>query len=136
MRVVVDTRGVVSAILRDRVPQDVILYIAVHPDFKWVASEPILAEYESVLARAKFGLPPLCVRKWAELLQSVTRLVEVPRDMPFPRAPTDSKFLACALAANADYLITSEKDFEDARKLVSTTILSVSLFKRHGCSRV
>ncbi len=38
MRVVVDTNVVVSAILRDRVPEKVLLFIIARPDFQWVAS--------------------------------------------------------------------------------------------------
>lgn len=36
MRVVVDTNVVVSAILRDRVPEKVLLFIIARPDFQWV----------------------------------------------------------------------------------------------------
>jgi predicted nucleic acid-binding protein len=42
MRVVVDTNVVVSAILRDRVPEKVLLFIIARPDFEWVASPEIL----------------------------------------------------------------------------------------------
>ena len=42
MRVVVDTNIVVSAILRDRLPERVILFIIARPDFEWVASQEIL----------------------------------------------------------------------------------------------
>jgi predicted nucleic acid-binding protein len=37
MRVVVDTNVVVSAILRDRLPEKVLLFIISQPDFEWVA---------------------------------------------------------------------------------------------------
>ena len=42
MRVVVDTNDVVSAVLRDRVPEKVLLFIITRPDFEWVASPEIL----------------------------------------------------------------------------------------------
>ena len=50
-----------------------------------------------------------------------------------PRLPLtglDNKFLACALATNAEFFITGDRDFSQAQKLISTTILSVSLFKK------
>lgn len=56
MRVVVDTNVVVSAILRDRLPEKVLLFIIGHPDFKWVASPEILTENREVLKRPKFAL--------------------------------------------------------------------------------
>ena len=39
------------------------------------------------------------------------------------------KFLECALAADADFLITGDKDFTEAQKIVRTVILLVSQFK-------
>ena len=39
-------------------------------------------------------------------------------------------FLACALAAEADYLIIGDRDFNEARKMVNTIIMSVSQFKK------
>jgi len=48
----------------------------------------------------------------------------------FPRDQKDAKFLACALANDADYLISGDSDFREAHTLLNTTILSVSMFKR------
>jgi predicted nucleic acid-binding protein len=45
MRVVVDTNVVVSAILRDRLPEQILLFIINRPDFEWIASPEILTEY-------------------------------------------------------------------------------------------
>jgi uncharacterized protein len=42
----------------------------------------------------------------------------------------DAKFLACALAGNADYLITGDGDFDEALRLITTAIVSVSMFKQ------
>jgi len=48
----------------------------------------------------------------------------------FPRDPKDAKFLACALAAKADYLVTGDKDLKEALKLSHTKIISVAAFKQ------
>lgn len=40
----------------------------------------------------------------------------------------DAKFLACALAANADFFITGDQDFAEAGRLVRTKIVSVRQF--------
>jgi predicted nucleic acid-binding protein len=45
MRVIVDTNVVVSAILRDRLPEKILLFIIARPDFERVASGEILAEW-------------------------------------------------------------------------------------------
>lgn len=49
MKIVIDTNVLVSAILRDRTPETVILFIVEQPDIVWVVSEEILAEYKHVL---------------------------------------------------------------------------------------
>lgn len=133
MRVVIDTNVVVSAILKDRKPEEVILFIVRQPDFEWVASAEILAEYLEVIRRAKFGLPEVTIAKWTRMFGSLIRLVEVSRTYEFPRDQKDARFLACGLAADAEFLITGDKDFADAYRVGRTTILSVSLFKSLVC---
>jgi uncharacterized protein len=44
-----------------------------------------------------------------------------------------NKFIACALAGRANFLITGDRDFTEAQALMDTTIISVSLFKRLVC---
>ena len=46
------------------------------------------------------------------------------------RDPKDARFLACALAARADYLITGDKDFSSAQPLPHTTVITVRDFVR------
>lgn len=56
--------------------------------------------------------------------------IEVKIEVGFPRDRKDAKFLACAIAANADFLITGDRDFEDVQTLKNTTILSAKNFKQ------
>ncbi len=130
MKVVIDTNVVVSAALRDRDPETVILFVAEHPDFQWVVSSPILEEYKEVLAREEFALPIDLLQRWHEMLEALTMIVEVNIEVDFPRDRKDAKFLACALVSQAEYLITGDHDFSEAQKMLSTTIISVSLFKK------
>jgi predicted nucleic acid-binding protein len=48
-------------------------------------------------------------------------------EIDFPRDRKDAKFLACAMAGDADFLITGDSDFSQAQNLVNTTIISVFL---------
>jgi uncharacterized protein len=91
----------------------------------------ILAEYKAVLARDKFGLPTDIQQRWFTLLETATAIIEAgDLVVNFPRDQKDAKFLACALAANAEFFVTGDRDFAEARKLINTTILSAALFKR------
>jgi uncharacterized protein len=130
MKIVIDTNVLVSEALKDKDPEAVILYAVEQPDLTWVVSPEVLAEYKEVLSRPKFALPETVLRKWVELLDAVTTTVEVNLAFEFPRDHKDAKFLACALAADAEFFITGDRDFSQAQKLLNTTILSVSLFKK------
>jgi uncharacterized protein len=130
MRVLIDTNVLVSAALRDKDPEAVILFIAAQPDWQWIVSAEILAEYRDVLNRSKFALPAEVRQRWFEMFEVLTTRVEVEATFDFPRDQKDAKFLACALAANAEFFITGDRDFTQATKLINTTILSVALFKK------
>jgi len=56
MKVLIDTNILISAVLKDRLPEAIILKIIQSPDFIWLASAYILQEYKGVLARPKFKL--------------------------------------------------------------------------------
>jgi uncharacterized protein len=138
MIVVIDTNIVVSAALRDRDPERVILFAAETPDVRWVASPEIVAEYQEVLARPKFALPPEVRARWTAVFERHIEVQEPGAELELPRDPKDSKFLACALTVGADFLITGDRDFDDptvARRLGQTIIISVSLFVRLVCER-
>ena len=133
MKVVIDTNVLVSAALRDRGPERVILFLAEHPELEWVVSDEIMEEYVEVLARPKFALPDPLLRRWLRVLESLTTRVEVDERLEFPRDRKDAKFLACALSAGADFLVTGDRDFEQAKRLMTTTIVSVAVFEKNVC---
>lgn len=57
MKALIDANVLVSAALRDKDPEAVILFIAAQLDWQWIVSADILAEYREVLSRPKFALP-------------------------------------------------------------------------------
>jgi len=122
VKIVIDTNVLVSAILKDRVPEDVLLFILDTPEFEWVASEEILAEYKEVLGRKKFRLSRELVGEWLELLGDSITIIPTSLEIEFPRDRKDAKFIACALSTDADWLITGDEDFVDAEKMMNTTI--------------
>lgn len=133
MRVVVDTNVVVSAILRDRLPEKVILAIIANQEIEWVASAEILAEYREVLRRPKFKLPDEILSAWDARFDSAIARWHVGSTVDFPRDVKDAKFLACAIAAEADYFITGDGDFENAPAEMRTRIITVLQFHDKVC---
>ena len=69
------------------------------------------------------------LERWESILSNLTTLIDINIDIEFPRDQKDAKFLACALISKADYFITGDKDFEESKKIMTTTIISVSTFK-------
>jgi len=128
MKIVIDTNVLVSAILKDRTPEQVILFIAEHDEFEWLVSSEILAEYKAVIIRPKFKLPTEIVERWFTAFSSLTTCIDVDVEIDFPRDRKDAKFLACAIAGSANFLITGDRDFTEAQKIVETIITSVTDF--------
>jgi putative PIN family toxin of toxin-antitoxin system len=129
MNVLIDTNVLLSAALRDKLPERVVLAVATGDDFRWLVTPEILAEYTDVLRRPRFGLDQQTLERWAELLAMRTVNVGSPPIVPdFPRDPKDAPFLAAALAADADFLITGDKDLLQAKDLVPTRIVTAAEF--------
>ncbi len=130
MRVIIDTNVLVSAALKDKDPEAVLLYVALQPDIEWIVSPAILEEYKEVLRRDKFCLPKDILQAWFTLIDSLTTVVDADILIDFPRDQKDAKFLACALISDADYFVTGDSDFDQPMKIFNTTILSVRQFKK------
>ncbi|MBE8986969.1 putative toxin-antitoxin system toxin component, PIN family [Nostoc sp. LEGE 12450] len=133
MKVIIDTNIVVSAAIANKNPEAVILFVIANSAFEWVVSAEIIAEYKEVLKRPRLKLTEAQYKRWVYLIDSVTTLINVDVEIDFPRDRKDGKFLACAIAAEADFFITGDADFNEAQTLLNTTIISLCLFKRLVC---
>ena len=129
MNVLIDTNVLLSAALRDRLPERVVLHVEGRAEFRWLVTPEILTEYTEDLRRPKFGLDEETLQRWAGLLALRTVNVVSPPTAPdFPRDPKDAPFLAAALAARADFLSTGDKDLLEAKDVVVTRIVTVAEF--------
>src|SRR5438876_131000 len=108
-RVVIDTNVLVSALLTEHGAQAAVLSLIEAGALLWCVSEPILAEYREVISRPKFS----AVR--VERLQGVlSTLSQAAVFIPVATVAEssdepDNRFLECAEAAGADYLVTGNK---------------------------
>jgi uncharacterized protein len=127
--VIIDTNVLVSAVLKGRKPREIIEFITNKTDIKWIVSQEIIAEYKDVLNRRKLKLSPEVRQEWLDKIETITILINVEQKVDFPRDHKDAKFLECAIASNADFLITGDRDFEEIKEIGNTLIISVSLFK-------
>lgn len=128
MRVVIDTNVLVAADWRNRRPEALIHWLAGRRDWQWLVSPAIVNEYCSVVARPKFGLALDAIQAWADLVTASTTLITGLPEVTFDRDPKDAKFIACALAGGADFLITGDTDFGDPAIPARLRVISVAAF--------
>lgn len=129
MSILVDTNVFLSAAWRDRLPERVVLHIATDDSFRWIVTPAFLAEYIGVLRRPKFSLPESVLQRWTALLDAQTTLVPNPPVDPTQcRDPKDAIFLAAAIANQAHFLVTGDKDLLQLTTAIPTCITSIADF--------
>jgi putative PIN family toxin of toxin-antitoxin system len=106
LRLVVDTNITVSAALKPEGLQRTVLLLALTNPARLYISDPILAEYREVLSRPELKIRKGLRQQLLQLIQNRANLVSPSRTIVVTKAPDDNKFLECADAARADYLIT------------------------------
>jgi len=109
VRVVLDTNVVVSAHLNPDGYERSVLDLVLFGKLRIFVSEAILREYENVLRRPKFRMKPLDVSRSLRLLRAAARVVVPYGRLNAASDPGDNRFLECAEAAKADYLVTGNK---------------------------
>ena len=106
MRIVLDTNVLVSGLLNSRGNPAAILTIALTGAIQCCHDHRVLAEYSEVLARPRFKFDPARVRDVLLKLEVDGLPFAPPNTMLNLPDPDDEPFLAVALAAPADYLVT------------------------------
>lgn len=112
LRFVLDMNVVVSAALKPDGLQYAALVIAITKPASLYISDLIFSEYKEVLARPRFRIPKGERYQILQLVKSHSREVRPVRSLRIAIDPGDDKFLECAEAARADYLVTGNvRDF-------------------------
>jgi putative PIN family toxin of toxin-antitoxin system len=109
LRLVVDTNIVVSAALKPDGLQRTVLILAITKPARLYISEAIMAEYREVLARPKMNIRKGLQQQMLQLIRSHSYAVKSARPLQVTPDPDDNKFLECADAARADYLLTGNQ---------------------------
>jgi putative PIN family toxin of toxin-antitoxin system len=109
LRLVVDTNIVVSAALKPDGLQRTVLLLAMTKPARLYVSDAILSEYREVLRRPELRIRKELRRQLLQLIRNHSQLLIVPRLLRVTKDPDDDKFLECADAARADYLVTGNQ---------------------------
>lgn len=109
LRLVVDTNIVVSAALKPEGLQRTVLLFAITKPARLYVTEEIIAEYRDVLSRAELKIRKGLRQQLLQLIQNRAHSVKPSHPLQVTGDPDDNKFLECADAARADYLITGNQ---------------------------
>ena len=120
--VVLDTSVLISGLLgRSSVP---VLESWRREEFILVVSPEIYTEYEAVLKRPKFGLPPSLVDELLSFVRGQSNWAEPDIELEIVRDPSDDKFVEAALSGEADTIVSSDRDLLDLKEAEGIPIVS------------
>jgi putative PIN family toxin of toxin-antitoxin system len=109
LRLVIDTNIVVSAALKPDGLQRTVFLLAITKPAKLYVTDAILAEYREVLARPELRIRRGLRQQLLDLIKNHSQPVRGVRPLRVAEDPDDDKFLECADAARADYLVTGNQ---------------------------
>ena len=109
LRLVIDTNTVVSAALKPDGLQRTVLLLAITKPARLYVSEAIMEEYREVLARRRMHIPKGRRQQLLQLIRNHACTVTPARALQVTSDPDDNRFLECADAARADYLVTGNQ---------------------------
>jgi putative PIN family toxin of toxin-antitoxin system len=131
MRIVADTNTVLSGLLWHQGPPRRLINLARERAVTLCTSLTLLAELAEVIGRDKFAKRVhAATLSAAELVQDYERLAELvepqPLPMPASRDADDDHVLACALAAQADLIVSGDHDLLTLHEYQGIPILSTT----------
>lgn len=132
MRIVLDTNVFVSSFFGGNPRRIVDLWKT--GEFSLCLTPPIIEEYFEVLRRLGLADEP----ELEELLALFARGIHVLFTSKTPRLkivradPADDKFIECAIALKADFVITGDKALRDVKNYLGIRILTPSEFLKIG----
>lgn len=125
IRAVIDTNVVISAMISPS-GNEALLMLAVNQNLvRPCFSVEILQEYENVLRRPKFDFGAEEIESLLNLIRRRGELVQPPPPItPVSPDPDDDKFIACALTARAEFLVTGNKRHYQESWLAGTKLVN------------
>ncbi len=129
MRIVLDTNVLVSAMLTGGGTADMALQLVLQREVVLLADSRILAEYDLVTARPRFGFDAIERLILLDTLREIAEpVIARPMRLTLPD-PDDRVFVEVAVAGQADAIVTGNtKDFVPTRGSLAVSILSPRQF--------
>ena len=126
-RIVVDTNVLLSGIFFEKGNEAQVLQLVLEDRVGLLASLETLEELRETLTRPKFHLSPSQSLAIFQVMLGKSRVIlKINEAEVRCRDRNDQKFLDCAHAGRADYLVTGDPDLPDLRQVGRTRILRVA----------
>lgn len=131
MRLVLDTNIVIAALLWHGPPRQLLDKIIDRSDIELYSSSLLLSKLSEVLLRPRFAqrinVAGLAVTALlADYADLVATVVPTPLSERVSRDPDDDEVLACAIAANADAIVSGDQDLLTLKIFQGIPILTVT----------
>jgi uncharacterized protein len=132
MKVVLDTNILVSALLQSLGNPAKILTLVLSGAIQICYDERIFAEYSEVLARPRFKFAPERIRDLLKKIELDGVAIDASEktNLGLPD-PDDEPFLAVALAASADFLVTGNLAHYPPNKRRGCRVVAPATFMEH-----
>ena len=130
LRVVVDANIWISALLNSRKALAVVSLLE-HDQFELICADALIDELADVLTRPKFSSRINHSRRETlfELIREKARFVALPEVIDeICRDPKDDVYIVCAVVAQAEYLVSGDKDLLVLREHEGVKIVSLITF--------
>lgn len=132
MRIIIDTNVLVSGIFWPGNPHR-ILELWTEGKFNLLVSNAILEEYTRVINElSQEQRQPTLGDKWITFIAQNALVMEAPRFSQECRDPDDNKFIDCAIAGQASFLISGDKDLLDLKIVSGIPIVSPRTFLKEN----
>ncbi|WP_026965960.1 putative toxin-antitoxin system toxin component, PIN family [Algoriphagus terrigena] len=116
MKVVIDT-NILLVSISSRSPHHWIFQGIIRKHFDLVVSTEILAEYAEIIQRHIGNAAADSVMAVIENLENLTQVSPVFRFNLISTDPDDNKFVDCAIASNADFILTEDRHMLELKRI-------------------
>lgn len=123
MRAVLDTNVWIAAALSGGFSESIIQLAVEHRAVDIVCSEEILAEVAGKL-RSKFKWEEARIENFSDKIRKIAKIVVIAENLSvIKRDPDDNKILECAVAGEANLIVSADQDLIELKKFRGIAII-------------
>ena len=128
MKIVLDTNVLASGIFWSRLPAKILL-LWHEQNFSVCITPEIFKEYTRIIHTLTKKYPSIDGHYFLEFIALYAKIFpDIKLQHPISRDPDDDKFIACALNANANIIVSGDKDLLDIKNYKDIEIMTPKNF--------